>query len=390
MKGTDASQMVGRARLAGVFLLCALIAGPPAGASASTAGLDLDVDARLQYEAALGETNNVTIAESGGTYTVNDTAGVTAGAGCTQASATQVTCPAAGVRWVTAEARDLNDVVTVSAAPSLGAVLHGGPGNDRLTGGPGPDRFHGGDGADRLMGGDGDDLLDGGLGNDILDGQRGSDTASYSNRTAPVRIDLSFKIGGLTGGEIALNERDGIIATVENAIGGAADDEVIGGEGSNLLHGGPGGADVICGGLGVDTVDYSDRTEPVRVSLDGSMETDPNIGTATPAREDCREITNTPTPGTPRPPGQGARDCVPDDGADADRDGLAEEGDCVGEDVENVLGRGSPSRRGSSRAGGTASWAARGTTGWTAASGRTCSRAATASTRSCTRTGRTA
>jgi len=338
MRGTDAFQKVKRAYVAGVLLLCTLSLGLPAGASASTVSLDLGVDARLQYEAELGETNNVTIAESSGTYTVNDSAGVTAGAGCTQVSATRVTCPAAGVLWVTAEGRDLNDVISVSAAPQFGAVLHGGSGDDRLTGGPGPDRFHGGAGADRLMGGDGDDVLDGGLGNDVLDGQRGSDTASYSNRTAPVRIDLSFKFGGLTGGEIALNERDGIVATVENAIGGAADDEVVGGEGSNLLSGGPGGADVICGGLGVDTVDYSDRSEAVRVSLDGSMDTDPNIGTATPAREDCREITNTPVPGVPTAPGQGARDCVPNDGADADGDDVAEEGDCVGEDVENVLG----------------------------------------------------
>lgn len=338
MKGTDASHTVKRARLAGVLAAGALLLGVPAAASASTVELDLDVDARLQYVAALGEVNNATITESAGTFTVNDSAGVTAGPGCSQVSATQATCPAAGVLRVTAEGRDLNDVITVSAAPRLGNVLHGGTGNDRLTGGAGPDRFHGADGADRLMGGAGDDLLDGGLGNDVLDGQSGSDTASYRLRTNPVRVDLSFKVGGQTGGEIAINERDGILATVENAIGGEGSDEVVGGEGYNNLSGGPGGADIICGGLGIDTVDYSDRVDPVRVSLDGSMETDPNIGTATPAREDCREISNTPTPGAPRPPGQGARDCVPNDGADADRDGLAEEGDCVGEDVENVLG----------------------------------------------------
>jgi Ca2+-binding RTX toxin-like protein len=167
------------------------------------------------------------------------------------------------VLWVTAEGRDLNDVISVSAAPRLGAVLHGGAGNDRLTGGPGDDRFHGGDGVDRLFGGDGDDTLDGGPGNDTLDGQRGSDTASYALRTNPVRVDMSFKIGGQSGGEIAINERDAILATVENAIGGAGDDEVVGGEGYNLLSGGPGGADIICGGLGVDTVDYSDRSTPV-------------------------------------------------------------------------------------------------------------------------------
>ena len=185
MNGTDASQGASTVHALQGFCLCGPCPRSARRASASTVDLDLGVDASCAYVAALGETNSVTISESGGTYTVNDSAGVTAGAGCTQVSATQVTCPAAGVLRVTAEGRDLNDIITVSAAPRLGAVLHGGSGNDRLTGGPGPTAFTAAEGADRLMGGDGDDLLDGGLDNDILDGQRGSDTVSYSNRTAP-------------------------------------------------------------------------------------------------------------------------------------------------------------------------------------------------------------
>jgi Ca2+-binding RTX toxin-like protein len=336
--GWSPSELGNRGRYAGVLILAASCLLLPAPALGSTVDLDFNGDARVQYEAALGETNTVTINLAGGTYTVTDSAGIVAGSGCAQVSGTQATCPDAGVFRVTAEGRDLNDNITVNAAPPLGAVLHGGSGTDTLRGGPADDRFHGGDGNDTLRGGDGDDVFDGGLGNDTLDGQNGSDTASYSARTEPVRVDLSFKIGGQSGGEIALNERDGLLANVENAIGGAGDDEIVGGEGYNLLSGGPGGSDIICGGLGVDTVDYSDRTTPVRVSLDGAMDTDPNIGTAFPAREDCREISNTPTPGVPRPPGQGARDCVRNDGADADSDGVAEEQDCVGEDIENILG----------------------------------------------------
>jgi Ca2+-binding RTX toxin-like protein len=312
--------------------LLALFVAPQASASvARVDGIDLD------YAGAAGEANVATISLSGATYTVADTVPVTAGTGCTQVTANQVTCPASGIRRVTAAGGDLNDRITVTAAAPSGAFIHGGPGNDQLRGGPKSDQLHGGGGIDRLFGEAGDDTLDGGLENDTLDGGTDSDTVSYESRTAPVRVDLSFKIGGLSGGEIALNERDGILANVENAIGGHGDDEVVGGEAYNTLSGGPGGADIICGGLGVDTVDYSDRTTSVRVSLDGSLATDPNIGGATPAREDCREITNTPTPGVPTAPGQGARDCVADDGADADGDGVAEERDCVGEDVENVL-----------------------------------------------------
>ena len=325
---------LGRCYALGLVVLAAALV-TPVGASASVARVD-GID--LEFVAAAGEANVVTVSLSGGVYSITDSVAITAGAGCTQAGPNQVNCPSTGVRRVTATADDLNDRVTVTAASPSGSFIHGGPGADQLRGGPKSDHIHGGGDNDRLFGEGGSDELDGGLGNDTLDGGTGSDTVTYESRTAPVRIDLSFKIGGLTGGEIAANERDGILANVENAIGGEGNDEVIGGEAYNTLSGGPGGADIICGGLGVDTVDYSDRAAAVRVSLDGSLETDPNIGGATPSREDCREITNTPTPGVPTAPGQGARDCVPNDGADANGDGVAEEQDCVGEDVENVLG----------------------------------------------------
>jgi Ca2+-binding RTX toxin-like protein len=312
-------------KVVGVLTALALLQMPGA-ASASVARLDFVDDARVEYVADAGETNVVTISLSGGTYTVVDSVDVVAGDGCTQVGPRQADCPEADVRRVTARGEDLDDTITVTAAPVNGAVINGGTGDDRL---------YGGDAGDRLLGAEGDDVLDGGLDNDVLDGGTGADTASYETRTAPVGVDMSFKLGGLSGGDIATNEQDGILANVENATGGMGDDEIVGGEGYNTLSGGPGGKDVICGGLGVDTVDYTDRVTPVRVSLDGSMATDPNIGTPSSAREDCRELSST---SLPRPPGQGARDCVANDGADADGDGVAEEQDCVGEDVENVLG----------------------------------------------------
>ena len=87
--------------------------------------------------------------------------------------------------------------------PRTARSYNGGPGDDDLTGGPGSDQLLGGTEDDALDGGAGDDLLDGGAGDDLFDGGSGSDTASYERRTAPVRTDLSFKIGGQSGGEIA-------------------------------------------------------------------------------------------------------------------------------------------------------------------------------------------
>ena len=158
-----------------------------------------------------------------------------------------------------------------------------------------------------------------------------------SGAQAPVRTDLSFKIGGRAAVRSPRVNTTRILTTVENAIGGAGDDEMIGGEGDNILSGGPAGADIICGGLGVDTVDDPDRTTPVRVSLDGSRATDPNLG----GRPPHARIAASPRhpQGFGRPPGVGAHGTASrNDGADADGDGVAEEGDCVGEDTENIRG----------------------------------------------------
>ena len=81
-------------------------------ASASVVRLDFVDDERVEYLAAAGEVNVVTIARSGSTYTVTDSAPLTAGSGCTQVSAGEATCPATGVRRVTARAGDLNDRIT--------------------------------------------------------------------------------------------------------------------------------------------------------------------------------------------------------------------------------------------------------------------------------------
>ncbi len=108
-------------------------------------------------------------------------------------------------------------------------VIQGSPGADRLVGGAGVDDLSGRGGADRIEGGADGDLLRGGPGDDFLDG-------------------------------------------------GAGDDDCLGDAGADLSYQGSAmdGADTFAGGLGKDTIYYSERTNGVSVSLDN----DPTSGEA--------------------------------------------------------------------------------------------------------------
>jgi hypothetical protein len=102
-----------------------------------------------------------------------------------------------------------------------GATLeaHGGAGDDRLSGGSAADRLFGDAGGDNLAGLGGNDLLEGGPGENYYDD-------------------------------------------------GSGDDTITGGPNSDTLTAGP-GRDTFAGGDGSDTVDYSARTGPLTITLDG-------------------------------------------------------------------------------------------------------------------------
>jgi Ca2+-binding RTX toxin-like protein len=126
------------------------------------------------------------------------------------------------------------------------------PDMENVKGGSAGDRLLGSDEANALTGGSGDDVLQGRGGADAVDGDSGTDTADFSERAAPVTIDL--------GSDSSSDGDD--LDDVENATGGAGDDRLIGGDGPNVLAGGPGN----------DTADYSGRGDDLTVTLDGNAD----------------------------------------------------------------------------------------------------------------------
>jgi Ca2+-binding RTX toxin-like protein len=130
----------------------------------------------------------------------------------------------------------------------------------------------GGSGDDVLTGNASDNAFDGGPGADQMDGLGGEDLADYSTRTQPVSASID---GVANDGEAG--EGDNIATDIEDLRGGSGSDTLTGNDSDNVLDGGL-GADQMFGGGGLDTVDYSDRTEPVTADLSGSPGNDGEAG----------------------------------------------------------------------------------------------------------------
>lgn len=134
-----------------------------------------------------------------------------------------------------------------------------------LAGGSGDDTLLGTSGPNVLDGGPGDDRLDGRLGADTLIGGAGAhDAVDYSGRMKSVHVTAN---GVLDDGESG--ENDNVGADVEDILGGAGDDTLIGNAVANVIDGGL-GADTIVGGGGEDVADYSRRTDSVNIALNGA------------------------------------------------------------------------------------------------------------------------
>ncbi len=249
----------------------AVLGGPAAPARAATAGSDLT---KLNYRAGRGEINNVVLTWEGPTVSVRDS-GAPRVFGCVPEGPNEVRCSAPvpnplmafrGCDGCTAliSTGDGNDTAQVVHAPDdgLDVRLSGGPGNDTLSsdavlgavlGDAGNDTLtghdlEGGRGNDRLLGteSDDDELL-GGPGADAITGNGGVDTASYRDRSEPVRVTLDR-----LANDGAVGERDNV--QTENVTGGSGDDVVIGDAGANELGSSTGGDDQLSGRGGPDTL----------------------------------------------------------------------------------------------------------------------------------------
>ncbi|MGE3776201.1 MAG: M10 family metallopeptidase C-terminal domain-containing protein, partial [Pirellulaceae bacterium] len=129
----------------------------------------------------------------------------------------------------------------------------GTAGDDMLYGNALANSFAGGPGHDLLVGGFGDDVYlfdaDTNFGYDAVDDAAGSDTLDFSStQTQIIHADLSSGVIQAGSGALTLASSD----TIENVIGGALDDVLVGNSYANILEG-RGGNDRLAGGGGDDT-----------------------------------------------------------------------------------------------------------------------------------------
>ena len=80
-----------------------------------------------------------------------------------------------------------------------------------------------------------------------------------------------------------------LILKIENVVGGSGDDFITGDALANTFRGGL-GADILDGGAGVDTADYSDKTQSVVLTLNGAADTVVAVGGS--AEDTLRNIEN--------------------------------------------------------------------------------------------------
>jgi hemolysin type calcium-binding protein len=295
--------------------LLAATGSAPAGASGVELTTDDSGQEVLFFEAAAGERNGVTIQKLGpesdqmDDYRVGDGFNqldfneITPGPGCApEPDSGSVICSPGGAIALDVRLGDGNDTFrllpgaetgnnrTLSADADLGA------GNDEffwfytypldslpdieytVFAGEGDDSVATGDQDDVVLGEGGEDLLSSLSGADVLDGGAGDD-----------QLGSLGGDGVLDGGDgndtLTDDLGDGNIEDPgdDDLTGGAGNDTLRGGFGADLLDGGPGddlleageelslqaSPDVLIGGEGIDTADYSDHYGWVEISLDG-------------------------------------------------------------------------------------------------------------------------
>ena len=157
--------------------------------------------------------DNVTVRATGGQIRVQSKLNL----GSPQRTSEVHVFDTATVQSVSIRLHGENDVARISRNLTVGTLIDGGAGNDRLTGGDASNTLLGGDGNDRLRGGNANDIIIGGAGDDRLLGRGGSDILS-----------------GMEGNDVLTG---GAGDTPDFLIGGSGRDRLSGGAGSDLLIG---------------------------------------------------------------------------------------------------------------------------------------------------------
>jgi hypothetical protein len=310
--------MTFRARLAVPAILCVSLAsagvGHAAPAPPPTASVRLGSGTLFFTDASAGSEQRLsiqTITRSGRRFVeLTDTGpfDLQASTGCTHESSGVVLCPATDVTLTRVSLGKLDDQMRIiggiaggGKGAAIGAILaEGNEGDDAVAGGPADDN---------LDGGPGDDVLDGGEGADVFVGGPGIDTADFSRRgpASVVRVTLGDeevdgdrqdllegalrptdikKLSAFAAGTITLGTPapppaprvgDDVRGDVENVVGGAGGDDLVGNGAANVLAGGP-GPDELEGKAGADSYAGGDGDD-LLLTRDGAVDAAISCGT---------------------------------------------------------------------------------------------------------------
>ena len=369
--------MIRRAGLA-VLVAAALASSLPATAAAGTAGV---ASGALDYSAAAGEANDVTVSMSGAVFTIRDAgAPVTpTGPACVAVSGdpNAANCSSPEIERISLSLGDLNDKATVGSVvlprTTFGVVMGGGAGDDQLTGAPNEENSLTGDGGvttgnDTLTGGRLEDSLNPGPGNDVVSGGDGPDSISSFGSQADGADSISggrdtdrLEYGRNADTAVTLDgqpndgancpgpacEGDNIATDVDNVNTGPGDDTVIGSAIPNQFSTSS-GADVVSAGGGRDTVFGGPGRDTLRGGsggdlLEGNSEEDAIFGEGgddqlvSTALDDDSDVFSGGA-GTDSVSYAGANGPVRADIDGRPDDGVSGEGDNVRLDVETLLG----------------------------------------------------
>jgi serralysin len=269
-----------------IVIAAAAFAGPAEAASYGYASAGVS---RISFLADYSVKNRVVITRSGRTITIDDRVAVKPGKNCKQVKGdkTRVRCRTTKAPTsLRIKVYDRDDSIVNNT--DLRMEAFGGPGADTIVGGSKADTLDGDDvcsksGNDKIYGRGGNDWIYANNGSDYVSGGDGDDnvigdTQCLNGPGSPGRDVIH---GG--NGNDALNG----FAGDDQLYGGNGNDFLIGMAGRDRLDGGPGAdhfqgdddqrtaaADMMLGGAGRDTVEYSNYTRGITVDLDGAARDD--------------------------------------------------------------------------------------------------------------------